>query len=67
MNRDFGDLLAYRVGMIGKCVVEVQFDLACDEGLVITFDDGSFLSIGFSGCEGRISFCTRKDPIKLKE
>jgi len=39
---------------VGKTVVEIESNPKFDEGLKITFSDGSSLIFVFSGCEGII-------------
>lgn len=41
-------------GFIGKRLVAVERDPQSDEGLVLHFEGGLTLTVGFSGCEGLI-------------
>jgi len=54
MSREFPATEFQR--FVGKTVVEIENDPDCDEGLRITFSDGSSLIFGFSGCEGSICY-----------
>jgi hypothetical protein len=58
-DREFGDLNLYRE-MVGKTVQSVGLEENADEGIVIQFTDGSWLAVGFSGCEGSIEFHREK-------
>jgi hypothetical protein len=53
MAYEFDDIELYRNKMIGRTVVDVQL-ANYDEGLILTFNDGSQLKFGFCGCEGTI-------------
>lgn len=37
---------------VGRRVIKIVYDETSDEGLEITFDDGSRLQYGYSSCEG---------------
>lgn len=54
-DREFPDCF----DLVGKKIQEVALNDKYDEGLVITCDDGTALSFGFSGAEGIIEI---KDP-----
>lgn len=45
-----------RAAIVGRTVVRFDVPHEADEGAKITFDDGSVLSVGYSGCEGDTTF-----------
>lgn len=42
--------------LVGKTIIKVEQEPECDEGLTISFEDGTVLNFGFAGCEGSIEF-----------
>jgi hypothetical protein len=56
MGREFNDIDQYRKILVGKTVKAVDFVPDADEGLRIMVDDGAWLEVTFSGCEGVITF-----------
>ncbi len=53
IDRTYNDIDGYRDKLTGKTVISVDFSDG-DEGLVLTFKDGTILSFAFSACEGTI-------------
>ena len=50
--KEFNELETYKQKLINKKITDVEFADNADEGLRISFDDGSVLIFGFSGHEG---------------
>ena len=53
--KEFWDIEYYKTMLEGNTVVDVKLTEEYDEGMSITFADGTVLEFYFSGCEGAIS------------
>jgi len=54
--RDYQDVEHYKEILCGKTVKDVRMFPDVDEGIILTFSDGSTLGISFSSCYGGIEY-----------
>jgi hypothetical protein len=59
-NREYGDIEEYRKLLVGQKIQSVEFSDS-DEGLIITFENGTELDFGFSRCEGSFTVTGKND------
>ena len=67
MKGDVNDYINTLQTLVGRTILAVDNDVQTDEGVRLTFKDGTALSIGFSVCEGVIIWETMDDNTEVWE